>query len=128
MIVGAAQYSRPEAIPLESDDRVTAFGKIIRRCRIDEIPQVFNVLRGDMSFVGPRPEAVYRVKEHRALQGIRLSVKPGITGLAQIEGYYHISPRHKLKYDYLYINNRSLALNLKIILKTVLVVLFKPGS
>lgn len=121
-------YSRPKEIPLDEDTRVTRVGKLIRKLRFDELPQFFNVLRGDMSLVGPRPEAIYRVEEHRALQGIRLSVKPGITGLAQIHGYYHTSPHHKLRYDYLYIRNRSLRFNLNILLKTALVVLYRPGS
>ena len=128
MMVGAQQFSRPEWISLEEDERVTRIGIFIRRTRLDELPQLFNVIKGDMSLVGPRPEAVYRVKEHRSLQGIRLSVRPGLTGLAQIKGYYHTTPQHKLKYDYLYIKNLSLRLNLNILLKTVLVVLFKPGS
>lgn len=128
MLVGAQQVSRPEWISLEEDERVTRIGIFIRRTRLDELPQLFNVIKGDMSLVGPRPEAVYRVKEHRSLQGIRLSVRPGLTGLAQIKGYYHTTPHHKLKYDYLYIKNLSLRLNLNILLKTVPVVLFKPGS
>lgn len=128
MIEDAEEFSRPKEVPLEQDSRVTKIGKFLRRARLDELPQLFNVIKGDMSFVGPRPEAVYRVKEHRAFQGIRLSVRPGLTGLAQIEGYYHTIPSHKLKYDYLYIKNKSLNLNLKILLKTVLVILFRPGS
>jgi lipopolysaccharide/colanic/teichoic acid biosynthesis glycosyltransferase len=81
-----------------------------------------------MSFVGPRPEMIERVQRHRALQGIRLSVRPGLTGLAQVEGSYHTTPRHKLRYDYLYIRNRTLLLNIKILARTVLVILTKPGS
>jgi lipopolysaccharide/colanic/teichoic acid biosynthesis glycosyltransferase len=96
--------------------------------RLDELPQLYNIIKGDMSLVGPRPEALYRVSKHKALQGIRLSVRPGLTGLAQIEGHYHTSPHHKLKYDYLYIKNRTFLFNLKIILKTIPVILSKPGS
>lgn len=128
MIVGAGQFSRPATIALEHDERVTRFGRFLRRSRIDEFPQILNVLVGDMSFVGPRPEMVERVKRHRALQGIRLSVRPGLTGLAQIEGDYHTAPRHKLRYDYLYIRNRTLLLNIKILARTILVVITKPGS
>ena len=128
MVLGAGQFSRPETIALEQDDRVTRFGRFLRRSRIDEFPQVFNVLLGDMSFVGPRPEMIERVKRHRALQGIRLSVRPGLTGLAQVEGNYHTAPRHKLRYDYLYIRNRTLLLNIKILARTILVILTKPGS
>jgi len=115
-------------VPLSQDERVTHFGRFLRRSRIDEFPQVFNVLLGDMSFVGPRPEMVERVKNHRALQGIRLSVRPGLTGLAQVEGNYHTAPKDKLRYDYLYIRNRTFLLNIKILARTVLVVMTKPGS
>lgn len=128
MKVDAGQFSRPEHIAIEDDSRVTKLGRFLRKARLDELPQLFNILRGNMSLVGPRPEAVYRVKEHRALQGIRLSVRPGLTGLAQIEGHYHTAPAHKLKYDYLYIKNRSVLLNLNILCRTVLMILFKPGS
>jgi len=128
MVVGAEQFSRSELIPLEDDERVTKVGRFLRRMRLDELPQLFNVLKGDMSLVGPRPEAVYRVKEHRSLQGIRLSVRPGLTGLAQIEGHYHTLPKHKLRYDYLYIQNRSLRLNFNLLLRTAFVVLTSSGS
>lgn len=128
MVCGAGQFSRPETLPLAKDERVTRLGKFLRRSRIDEIPQIINVLKGDMSFVGPRPEMIERVQRHRALQGIRLSVPPGLTGLAQVEGNYHTVPRHKLRYDYLYIRNRTFLLNIKILARTLLVVLTKPGS
>jgi lipopolysaccharide/colanic/teichoic acid biosynthesis glycosyltransferase len=128
MFTDVPLYSRPKEVSLAEDSRVTRIGKIIRKSRLDEFPQLFNVLKGDMSLVGPRPEAIYRVKEHRALQGIRLSVKPGLTGLAQIHGYYHTAPNHKLRYDYLYIRNRSLRLNLNILIKTTTVMFLKPGS
>lgn len=128
MINDAQQYSRPQEMLLNDDLRVTLFGRFLRKSRLDELAQLFNVLKGDMSLVGPRPEAVYRVKAHKALQSIRLSVRPGLTGLAQIAGSYHTHPRHKLKYDYIYIRNRSLGLNLNILAKTILVVLRKPGS
>lgn len=111
----------------KDDDRVTPAGKILRRMRLDELPQLFNVLKGDMSLVGPRPERPYFVKQHKALQGVRLVVKPGITGLAQVRGYYNLKPEHKLKYDYLYIQKRSFLLNLYILLQTIPVVLLKRG-
>jgi lipopolysaccharide/colanic/teichoic acid biosynthesis glycosyltransferase len=128
MIAGAAEASRPEGVSLNEDNRVTRFGRFLRRMRLDELPQLYNIIKGDMNLVGPRPEALYRVSKHKALQGIRLSVRPGLTGLAQIEGHYHTSPHHKLKYDYLYIKNRTFLFNLKIILKTIPVILSKPGS
>jgi len=101
------------------DDRVTPVGRILRKMRVDELPQLYNVLRGDMSLVGPRPERPFFVERHEALQGIRLSVKPGLTGLAQVRAFYDIKPHHKMKYDYLYIQRRSLLLNTYILLRTI---------
>ena len=111
----------------KDDDRVTPIGKLMRKMRIDELPQGFNGLKGDMSLVGPRPERPFFVQRHKALQGVRLAVKPGLTGLAQIRAFYDLKPEHKLKYDYLYIQNRSLLLNLSILLRTVPVVIRKTG-
>lgn len=114
----------------ENDPRVTKIGRFLRKTRIDELPQFFNVLKGDMSVVGPRPERPYFVEqfihdmpeyEHR------FSVKAGITGYAQIFGNYGTSPEDKLRYDLLYIRNYSLLLDIKIMLQTVRV-LFTPGS
>jgi len=106
------------------DNRITPVGGILRRYRLDEIPQLLNIIKGEMSLVGPRPENIFRVNLHKALQGIRLAVKPGLTGLAQIRGLYDLHPSHKLKYDYLYIQRRSLRLNIYILVNT-LPVLFK---
>ena len=110
-----------------NDERVTPVGRILRKMRFDELPQLFNILRGDMSLVGPRPERPFFVDRHKALQGIRLAVKPGLTGLAQIRGFYDLKPAHKVKYDYLYIQNRSLLLNLYILLRTVPALFIKMG-
>ena len=101
------------------DDRVTPVGRVFRKLRVDELPQLYNVLRGDMSLVGPRPERPFFVERHRALQGVRLSVKPGLTGLAQVRAFYDLKPDHKLKYDYLYIQKRSPLLNAYILLRTI---------
>jgi lipopolysaccharide/colanic/teichoic acid biosynthesis glycosyltransferase len=111
----------------KDDGRVTSIGKVMRKMRIDELPQLFNVIKGDMSLVGPRPERPFFVRRHKALQGVRLAVKPGLTGLAQIRSFYDLKPEHKLKYDYLYIQKRSFLLNLSILLKTVPVVIRKTG-
>ncbi len=92
-----------------------------------ELPQIYNVLRGDMSLVGPRPERAFFVERHKALQGVRLSVKPGLTGLAQVRSYYDLKPAHKVKYDYLYIQNRSLLLNISILLQTIPALFAKKG-
>ena len=109
------------------DPRVTKVGKVLRRTRLDELPQLFNVLRGNMSLVGPRPERPHFVKLHRALRELRLAVRPGLTGLAQIRNFYDLKPQHKIKYDYLYIQRRSLLLNIYILLKTFPVIFCKKG-
>ena len=80
-----------------------------------------------MSLVGPRPERPHFVKLHKALQGLRLAVKPGLTGLAQVSNFYDLHPKHKIKYDYLYIQRRTLGLNLKILLQTIPVIFSKKG-
>ena len=114
----------------ENDPRVTPIGKILRRTRIDELPQFFNVLKGDMSLVGPRPERPFFVEQF--IHDIpeyehRFSVKAGITGYAQIFGNYGTSPEDKLRYDLMYIRNYSLLLDIKLIMQTIKV-LFTPGS
>jgi len=109
------------------DPRITKTGKVLRRTRMDELPQLFNVLCGQMSLVGPRPERLHFVKLSKALQGLRLAVKPGLTGLAQIRSFYDLHPRHKIKYDYLYIQRRSFWLNTYILLRTIPVLFSKKG-
>jgi exopolysaccharide biosynthesis polyprenyl glycosylphosphotransferase len=113
------------------DERVTKFGKFLRKTRLDELPQFINVLLGKMSIVGPRPERPFFVKEFESkILGYsqRFKVKPGITGLAQVNAAYDISPENKLKYDLLYIKNYSLFLDFKILLKTIWTVLLKKGA
>jgi len=111
----------------QDDERVTPIGRFLRRTRLDEIPQLVNVLKGEMSLVGPRPENLYRVNIHASLRGPRLLVKPGLTGLAQIRAFYDLKPEHKIKYDYLYIQKRSFFLNAYILLRTIPVVLLRRG-
>jgi lipopolysaccharide/colanic/teichoic acid biosynthesis glycosyltransferase len=112
---------------LENDPRITKVGKWLRRTRLDELPQLINILKGEMSLVGPRPENLYRVGSHKALQGLRLAVKPGLTGLAQIRSFYDLNPKHKIKYDYLYIQRKSFLLNLYILIKTIPVIFARKG-
>jgi len=111
----------------QDDPRVTKIGKILRTKRMDELPQLFNILCGQMSFVGPRPERPHFVKRHKALGGLRLAVKPGLTGLAQVNNFYDLHPKHKIKYDYLYIQRRSVLLNIYILLQTIPVLFSKKG-
>ena len=126
MIDDAEKHVGP-VLATRDDDRVTPVGRILRRMRIDELPQIYNVLRGDMSLVGPRPERPFFVERHKALQGVRLAVKPGLTGLAQVRSFYDLKPAHKVKYDYLYIQKRSLFLNIRILLQTIPVLFAKKG-
>jgi lipopolysaccharide/colanic/teichoic acid biosynthesis glycosyltransferase len=116
------------------DPRVTRVGWVIRKLRIDELPQLYNVLRGNMSFVGPRPERPYfvsRLAESIPYYLERHSVKPGITGWAQVHYPYGASledARQKLSYDLFYLKNRGLFLDLIVLIRTVRVVLWPDGA
>lgn len=101
------------------DSRITRVGRIIRPLCLDELPQLFNVIKGDLSLVGPRPEMFFIVKNYEALEAQRLLVKPGITGIWQLKGSRQ-EPIHKnLDYDLEYIRSRSIMLDLKILMKTL---------
>ncbi len=115
----------------EGDVRVTPIGKIIRRTRIDELPQLFNILKGEMSLVGPRPERPQIAAEYREYMpefDYRLKVKGGLTGYAQIYGKYNTTPYDKLKLDLMYIENYSSRLDLKLILMTLKVLFVKEST
>jgi exopolysaccharide biosynthesis polyprenyl glycosylphosphotransferase len=119
-------YSRaPEE---HTDARVTRYGRWLRRSSIDEVPQLLNVLRGDMSLVGPRPEMPFIVDSYDEWQRRRLSVKPGITGLWQILGRKDLPMHENLHYDFYYIRNRSLWLDLSLMIRTVWAVLSRRGA
>ncbi len=112
------------------DDRITPIGRFIRAVRIDELPQLLNILKGEMSFVGPRPERPEIIRQY--LEDMpefeyRLKVKAGLTGYAQIYGKYNTTPYDKLKLDLTYIENYSIWLDLKLLLLTLKTVL-KPES
>jgi len=126
MVEDAEKHTGP-VWAARDDPRVTRLGRTLRRTHLDELPQLFSVLAGHMSLVGPRPERPYFVRQYEALQGIRLAVKPGVTGLAQIRGCYDLKPQHKARYDYLYIKNRSVMLNLYILSRTIPVVFTTKG-
>lgn len=114
----------------ENDDRITPVGKFIRACRLDEIPQFFNIFKGDMSIVGPRPERpeiAVQYEEQMPAFSLRLQVKAGLTGFAQVYGKYNSSPYDKLQMDLMYINKMSLSEDLRLILAT-LRILFMPES
>ena len=110
----------------EDDDRITSVGKVLRKTRMDELPQIFNILKGDMSIVGPRPEMMENVLKYtRELPefAYRLRVKAGLTGYAQIVGKYNTSPKDKLFLDLMYIENYSIWLDIKLIFQTLIVFL-----
>ncbi|MFT0561362.1 sugar transferase [Bacillus cereus] len=115
----------------KNDPRITKIGIFIRKTRIDELPQLFNILKGDMSLVGPRPErSIFTEQFEKEVPGFkkRLKVKPGLTGWAQVNGGYEITPKEKLDLDIYYINHASIMLDLKIILKTIKVVITGDGA
>lgn len=130
MIVDAEKDGRPHPAE-EHDDRITKVGKVIRACRIDELPQLYNILMGDMSIVGPRPERFeHVVKYTRDLPEFkyREMVKGGLTGYSQVYGKYNTSPLDKLKLDLIYIANYSLLLDFQIIFETVKVLFQKEST
>jgi exopolysaccharide biosynthesis polyprenyl glycosylphosphotransferase len=133
MVTDAEKHTGP-VWALKNDNRITRMGNIMRPLRVDEWPQLINVLMGDMSFVGPRPERphfVARFRKEIPLYGLRLTVNPGITGLAQVRHNYDRDVndvKKKLEYDLDYINNISLRTDMKIFLKTILTVLKKEGA
>lgn len=113
-----------------NDPRCTKFGRKLRNCRLDELPQMWNILLGHMSVVGPRPERqCFYEQFEEYIHGFkyRLSVKPGLTGLAQVNGGYDLLPEEKIVYDMEYIKNRSLWADIKIICKTLRVIFKKEG-
>ena len=117
----------------KNDNRVTKFGKIMRATRIDELPQLWNVLRGEMSFVGPRPEREYfiqQLEKEIPYYNLRHTVKPGLTGWAQVMYPYGASVEdayRKLQYDLYYIKHHSIPFDVKVLLKTVTIVIFGKG-
>ena len=115
----------------ENDDRITPLGRVLRKYRIDELPQLFNILKGDMSIVGPRPERKVIADEYyKEIPefAYRLKVRGGLTGYAQVYGKYNTTPLDKLKLDLVYIQNYSFLLDLKLILLTVKVLFHKENT
>lgn len=132
MIKDAEKHTGP-VWSKKDDPRITKVGRILRKIRLDEIPQAINILKGDMSFVGPRPERPYfveKLSKEIPLYKRRLKVRPGLTGWAQVKHKYDETiddVKIKLRYDLFYIENMSLRLDFKIILRTIFVVLFGKG-
>lgn len=130
MVENAEALSGP-VLAQDVDKRITKIGRILRATRLDEIPQIYNILIGDMSVVGPRPERPFFVKQfckEMPEYNLRHRVKAGLTGLAQVQGKYNTSVRDKLKYDLLYINGYSFALDFKLMMQTLNILLRKSST
>jgi lipopolysaccharide/colanic/teichoic acid biosynthesis glycosyltransferase len=117
MTVGAERQGAGYAVN-EGDPRITGAGRLLRRLSVDEIPQLWNVVRGDMSLVGPRPTLAYQVEQYTPRQRRRLEVKPGITGWAQIHGRARLPWDERIELDVWYVEHRSPWLDLKILART----------
>ena len=124
----AAERSQLGTYVHRDDPRITPLGRILRRTSLDELPQLLNVLRGDMSIVGPRPDLPHHVERYSDVQRRRLEVRPGITGLAQVSGRNDLSWEERIKLDVEYIERWSLLLDLAILAKTAGVVLGGSGA
>jgi lipopolysaccharide/colanic/teichoic acid biosynthesis glycosyltransferase len=117
MVVGAEQQGAGWAVN-RGDPRITRVGRLLRRVSLDEVPQLWNVVRGEMSLIGPRPTLAYQVEQYTPRQRKRLDVKPGITGWAQIHGRASLPWEERIELDVWYVENRSPAVDFKILLRT----------
>jgi lipopolysaccharide/colanic/teichoic acid biosynthesis glycosyltransferase len=130
MVVGAEGQGAGFAVD-EGDPRITRVGRVLRRLSIDELPQLWNVVRGEMSVIGPRPTLRYQVERCTPLQARRLEVKPGITGWAQVHGRARLPWDERIELDVWYVEHRSALLDLKILAKTPFVLFggtYKGGT
>ena len=119
MTVGAEHVGAGFAVD-QGDARITRVGRVLRRLSVDELPQLWNVLRGDMSVIGPRPTLRYQVDRYTDRQRRRLEVRPGLTGLAQVNGRATLAWEDRIELDVWYVDNRSPLVDLKILLRTPL--------
>jgi lipopolysaccharide/colanic/teichoic acid biosynthesis glycosyltransferase len=126
MVDGAENIGAGLAVDAD-DPRITRVGALLRRTSLDELPNFFNVLRGEMSLIGPRPTLPVQVEQYTARQRGRLAVKPGLTGWAQVNGRASLPWSERIELDLYYIEHRSLALDLRIIARTVAMVLGGEG-
>jgi lipopolysaccharide/colanic/teichoic acid biosynthesis glycosyltransferase len=130
-MVRDAEAASGPVLAEEEDPRITPVGRVLRRFRIDELPQLVNIAMGEMSFVGPRPERAFFADDFvRDIPGYRerFRIKPGATGLAQVSGGYATTPERKLKYDLIYMYHGNLLMDVRIVADTIRVVLTGRGS
>jgi lipopolysaccharide/colanic/teichoic acid biosynthesis glycosyltransferase len=126
MIVGAERVGAG-ILCLKDDPRITPVGSLLRRFSLDELPQLINVVRGEMSVIGPRPGLAYQVQEYSEDQRRRLDVLPGITGWAQVNGRNAIPWSERIRFDLEYVDDLTLRMDLRILLRTVKAVLFREN-
>ena len=126
-MVRGAEFTGAGLAIQEGDDRITRVGALLRRYSLDELPNLWNVLRGEMSVVGPRPTLAVQVEQYSERQRGRLAVKPGITGWAQINGRAALPWSQRIELDLYYVEHRSLTLDLKILARTMQMVLTGQG-
>ena len=126
-MVQGAEFTGAGLAIQEGDDRITRVGRFLRRYSLDELPNLYNVLRGEMSIVGPRPTLMHQVEQYTDRQRGRLNVKPGLTGWAQIHGRASLPWSERIELDLYYVEHRSLALDLRIIARTTELVLSGQG-
>ena len=119
MVVGAEMLGAGYAVD-QGDARITRVGRILRRTSIDELPQLWNILRGDMSVIGPRPTLRYQVEQYDERQQRRLEIRPGLTGWAQVQGRASLPWADRIELDVWYVDNRSPRVDLEILLRTPL--------
>lgn len=123
MKVGADRRQKVGVEVMKDDDRITPLGKFLRRFKIDELAQLINIVKGDMSIVGPRPTLPEYLDQYEEWEKERFVVRPGLTGLAQVNGNIYLERKQKSKYDVVYVKHVSLWMDIKIILKTVAIVI-----
>jgi lipopolysaccharide/colanic/teichoic acid biosynthesis glycosyltransferase len=119
--------NRPDGTLMDNYERVTRVGGILRRTSFDEVPQLFNVIKGEMSLVGPRPTLPYQVEKYSPSQLRRLDVRPGLTGLAQVSGRNRLNWSEKIQYDLEYVDRVGLATDFRILLRTARAVVSADG-
>ena len=121
------QYDK-NGVEIMSEDRITKVGKFLRKTSLDELPQLFNILNGTMSIVGPRPMLDYQVGRCEGEEVLRFEVQPGMTGLAQVKGRNNIGWPERIQYDIEYVKNFNFLLDIKILFQTVMLVFKRSGT